>query len=130
MLQTTIPQVDSHAMVRAILSTGPSLLNKKYQHLWSSSNPMRGYCWLVSMLVAINIRPDLKVFKVPVDNDPLDHYFLKDTTGVVYDLTGSQFNGANIPYNMGKPVSTGLGKQSGKVIILYETYLRAIPNAR
>lgn len=101
--------VDKEALHRALVSYGPAGVDPRYRDQWSTDNPTRGYCYVVTQFVlGLHSTPASVVpYELRgIPGEPLAHWFLKWDEEWV-DLTAEQFQdsyGNMVNYSRAKPV--------------------------
>jgi len=86
----------------ALRQMGKKHLKPKYKDKWTPERPTTGYCYVVAEVVYHYLSPKGSRPYVMKIGENETHWFIKDPSGRVIDLTADQFD-EPIDYTRGKP---------------------------
>jgi hypothetical protein len=96
--------IDRNKLHDALQQMGKKHLKPKYKDEWTPDRPTTGYCYVVAEVVYHYLAPKRSrpyIIKTGVNET---HWFIRDPTGKVIDLTADQFD-EPIDYDKAKPAN-------------------------
>ena len=94
--------IDKYKLHDALRQMGREHLKPKYKNEWTPDRPATGYCYVVAEVVYHYLAPKgSKPYVMKTDINET-HWFIKDPSGKVIDLTADQFD-ESIDYAKAKP---------------------------
>lgn len=96
-----LAQVDRSLMLAALRTMGREWLHRPRTMQWSSENPTRNYCYVITEWVHRYFAPEgSTTWRVEIPGDDYTHRFNKWPSGRIVDLAAEQFErGLKIPYD-------------------------------
>jgi len=86
----------------ALRLMGTKYLKPQYRGSWSPERPTTGYCYVVAEVLYHYLAPKgSRPFVIKFDENDT-HWFIKDPSGNIIDLTADQFD-YPVDYTQGKP---------------------------
>jgi hypothetical protein len=94
--------IDKQKLDNALRRMGTKHLKPQFRDLWKPERPTTGYCYVVAEVVYHYLAPKgSRPYIIKFDENDT-HWFVKEPSGKVIDLTADQFD-VPIDYTLGKP---------------------------
>lgn len=94
--------IDQQKLHNALRQMGTKYLKPQYREQWNPERPTTGYCYVVAEVVYHYLAPEGSRPHVIKFGENDTHWFVKDPTGNILDLTEDQFD-EPVDYTLGKP---------------------------
>ncbi len=109
-------------LFKALTEMAPIHLKGALKKQWSSDNPTRNFCYVVTEWLKVYVAPEgSTAYSVPIDGDLEKHYFMRWPNGGVVDLTAEQFEDySKVDYTKGKKVNSFMFSPTKRVKALQE----------
>lgn len=101
-LHDTLPQMGKKKLHDALRKMGKKHLKPQYKDDWTPERPTTGYCYVVAEVAYHYLSPEEYKPHVMKTGDNETHWFLKNSSGDIIDLTAGQFDKVS-DYSKGRP---------------------------
>jgi len=114
--------VDRDVLHDVLREMAPVHLKGTLKRQWSTDNPTRNFCYVVTEWLVRYVDRTLVAYSVDVPGDDAKHYFARTLQGDLVDLTAEQFGSRTVPYENARHARFMPPSPSKRTRVLNELY--------